>query len=78
MCCFLSDYHHRSRTNSSVGETEFVILQSSPIGHMHWQPVSISVGGNSESLSEHSSRSSSQLPSPGKILPDYDLIECFL
>ncbi|XP_063923502.1 kinase D-interacting substrate of 220 kDa B isoform X3 [Zophobas morio] len=57
---------YRSRTNSSsgVGETEFVLLQSSPIGHMHWQPISISVGGTSESLSEHSSRCSSQLPSP--------------
>ncbi|KYB25524.1 Kinase D-interacting substrate of 220 kDa-like Protein [Tribolium castaneum] len=31
---------------------------------MHWQPISISIGGNSESLSEHSSRCSSQLPSP--------------
>ncbi|CAH1969286.1 unnamed protein product [Acanthoscelides obtectus] len=56
----------RSRTNSSsgIGETDFVLLQSSPVGHMHWQPVSISVAGNSESLSDHSSRCSSQQPSP--------------
>ncbi|XP_018570623.1 kinase D-interacting substrate of 220 kDa B isoform X3 [Anoplophora glabripennis] len=56
----------RSRTNSScgIGETDFVLLQSSPIGHMHWQPVSISIAGYSESLSDHSSRCSSQPPSP--------------
>ncbi|KAJ8917768.1 hypothetical protein NQ315_010674 [Exocentrus adspersus] len=56
----------RSRTNSScgIGETDFVLLQSSPIGHMHWQPVTISIAGNSESLSEHSSRCNSQPPSP--------------
>ncbi|CAG9821942.1 unnamed protein product [Phaedon cochleariae] len=57
---------YRSRTNSSsgaVGETDFVLLQSSPVGHMHWQPVSIGVG-HSESLSDQSSRCSSQPPSP--------------
>lgn len=59
---------YRSRTNSSsgIGETDFVLLQSSPVGHMHWQPVSISIGGYSESLSEHSSRCNSQPPSPSK------------
>ncbi|XP_060527661.1 kinase D-interacting substrate of 220 kDa B isoform X3 [Cylas formicarius] len=53
----------RSRTNSSsgVGEADFVLLQSSPVGHMHWQPVSLSVA---ESLSDQSSRGSSQPPSP--------------
>ncbi|CAH1185599.1 unnamed protein product [Phyllotreta striolata] len=59
---------YRSRTNSSsgIGETDFVLLQSSPVGHMHWQPVSISIAGNSESLSlsDQSSRCSSQPPSP--------------
>ncbi|CAG9772825.1 unnamed protein product [Ceutorhynchus assimilis] len=57
---------HRSRTNSSsgIGETDFVLLQSSSVGHMHWQPVSISIAGYSESLSEHSSRCNSQPPSP--------------
>lgn len=57
----------RSRTNSAsgIGETDFVLLQSSPVSHMHWQPISISIQGTSESLSEHSSRCSSQLPSPG-------------
>ncbi|XP_015838726.1 kinase D-interacting substrate of 220 kDa B isoform X2 [Tribolium castaneum] len=61
---FPRDYRSRTNSSSGVGETEFVLLQSSPIGHMHWQPISISIGGNSESLSEHSSRCSSQLPSP--------------
>jgi hypothetical protein len=65
---YLRGYRSRTNSSSGVGETEFVLLQSSPIAHMHWQPVSISVGGNSESLSEHSSRCSSQLPSPGKIM----------
>ncbi|XP_045472917.1 kinase D-interacting substrate of 220 kDa B isoform X2 [Harmonia axyridis] len=53
----------RSRTNSTsgIGYTDFVMLQPSPIGH--WQPVSICIQGNSESLSE-SSRCSSQVPSP--------------
>lgn len=59
---------YRSRTNSACGliETDFVLLQSSPIGpnNTHWQPISISIGGNSESLSDHSSRCSSQPPSP--------------
>ncbi|XP_056641807.1 kinase D-interacting substrate of 220 kDa B isoform X1 [Diorhabda sublineata] len=56
----------RSRTNSTsgMGETDFILLQSSPVGHMHWHPISISVAGNSESLSDHSSRCSSQPPSP--------------
>lgn len=59
---------YRSRTNSSsgIGETDFVLLQSSPVGHMHWQPVSISISGYSESVSDHSSRCSSQPPSPSK------------
>ncbi|XP_072386697.1 uncharacterized protein Arms isoform X3 [Diabrotica undecimpunctata] len=57
---------YRSRTNSTsgIGETDFILLQSSPVGHMHWQPISIGVAGNSESLSDHSSRCSSQPPSP--------------
>ncbi|CAH0555432.1 unnamed protein product [Brassicogethes aeneus] len=58
----------RSRTNSAcaLGETDFVLLQSSPIGHMHWQPVGYSIGGQSGSLSDLSSRCSwsSQPPSP--------------
>ncbi|XP_049824208.1 kinase D-interacting substrate of 220 kDa B isoform X3 [Aethina tumida] len=58
----------RSRTNSSsglVGDTDFVLLQSSPVGHMHWHPVSISIGGHrhSPTASDHSS-CSSQPPSP--------------
>lgn len=66
---------NRSRTNSSsgLGETDFVLLQSSPVGHMHWQPVSISIAGYSESLSEHSSRCSSQPPSPSKCFA-YEII----
>ncbi|XP_066149832.1 kinase D-interacting substrate of 220 kDa B [Euwallacea fornicatus] len=58
----------RSRTNSAsgIGETDFVLLQSSPVGHMHWQPVGISVAGFSESLSDNSSRCSSQPPSPAQ------------
>uniref|UniRef100_A0AAR5PQA6 KAP NTPase domain-containing protein n=1 Tax=Dendroctonus ponderosae TaxID=77166 RepID=A0AAR5PQA6_DENPD len=57
---------NRSRTNSSsgIGETDFVLLQSSPVGHMHWQPVGISIAGYSESLSGNSSRCNSQPPSP--------------
>ncbi|XP_076265241.1 ankyrin repeat-rich membrane spanning isoform X2 [Rhynchophorus ferrugineus] len=66
---------YRSRTNSvaGMGETDFVLLQSSPVGHLHWQPVSISIAGFSESLSDHSSRCSSQPPSPvqeRKSMPD--------
>ncbi|XP_030768252.1 kinase D-interacting substrate of 220 kDa B isoform X3 [Sitophilus oryzae] len=68
-CCppdVTSSRGHRSRTNSTsgLGETDFVILQSSSSGHLHWQPVGISIAGYSESLSEQSSRGSSQPPSP--------------
>ncbi|XP_017768310.1 PREDICTED: kinase D-interacting substrate of 220 kDa isoform X3 [Nicrophorus vespilloides] len=54
-------FDYRSRTNSScgIGETDFVLLQSSPIGALNWQPVSISIQGNSENISEQSSRCSS-------------------
>ncbi|CAH1112571.1 unnamed protein product [Psylliodes chrysocephalus] len=57
---------YRSRTNSSsgIGETDFVFLQSSPVGHMHWQPVSIGANSESLSMSDQSSRCSSQPPSP--------------
>nr|XP_023022551.1 kinase D-interacting substrate of 220 kDa-like [Leptinotarsa decemlineata] len=61
---FLRGYRSRTNSSSGIGETDFVLLQSSPIGHMHWQPVSIGVAGNSESLSDQSSRCSSQPPSP--------------
>lgn len=62
---FVDIKSNRSRTNSTsgVGETDFVMLQSSPIGY--WQPISISVHGNAESLSDHSSHGNSQPPSPG-------------
>ncbi|XP_044755573.1 kinase D-interacting substrate of 220 kDa B isoform X5 [Coccinella septempunctata] len=56
-----TEYRSRTNSTSGYGETDFVMLQPSPIGH--WQPVSICIQGNSESLSE-SSRCSSQLPSP--------------
>lgn len=67
LCLDVPPQGSRSRTNSSsgLGETDFVLLQSSPVGHMHWHPISISVQGTSESLSDHSSRCSSQPPSPG-------------
>ena len=58
----------RSRANSSsgvIGDTDFVILQSSPISNLHWQPISISVQGNTESISEQNSRCNSPLHSPG-------------
>ncbi|KAL1500913.1 hypothetical protein ABEB36_006332 [Hypothenemus hampei] len=49
----------------ALGETNFVLLQSSPVGHMHWQPVQISVSGCAENLSDNSSKCSiSQPPSP--------------
>lgn len=60
-----TEFRSRSNSTSGFGETDFVMLQASPIGH--WQPVSISIQGNSESLSE-SSRCSSLLPSPGRFL----------
>ncbi|KAK9732317.1 Ankyrin repeats (3 copies) [Popillia japonica] len=54
----------RSRTNSTsgIGETDFVMLQASPVGS--WQPVSISVQGNTESLSDQSSICSTPQYSP--------------
>ncbi|KAK4875156.1 hypothetical protein RN001_011578 [Aquatica leii] len=57
---------NRSRSQSTAGieETDYVILQSSPIGYLHWQPISLSVHGNTESLSDHSSHGSSQPSSP--------------
>ncbi|KAB0794943.1 hypothetical protein PPYR_11782 [Photinus pyralis] len=54
----------RSQSTAGVEETDYVMLQSSPIGFMHWQPVSISVHGNTESLSDHSSHGNSQPSSP--------------
>ncbi|KAI4462246.1 ankyrin repeat-containing [Holotrichia oblita] len=54
----------RSRTNSTsgIGETDFVILQASPVGT--WQPVGISVQGNTECLSDQSSICSTPQYSP--------------
>ncbi|KRT81831.1 hypothetical protein AMK59_5196 [Oryctes borbonicus] len=56
----------RSRTNSTsgIGETDFVILQASPVGSLHWQPVGISIHGNTECLSDQSSMCSSPQYSP--------------
>ncbi|KAF5290012.1 hypothetical protein FQR65_LT11678 [Abscondita terminalis] len=56
----------RSRSQSTAGieETDYVILQSSPIGYLHWQPIGLSVHGNTESLSDHSSHGNSQPSSP--------------
>ncbi|XP_050303117.1 kinase D-interacting substrate of 220 kDa B isoform X3 [Anthonomus grandis grandis] len=53
----------RKSSNSSVGETDFVLLQSS--GHAHWHPVSICISGNTDTVSDISSKSSnSQEESP--------------
>ncbi|KAF5273996.1 hypothetical protein FQA39_LY01111 [Lamprigera yunnana] len=57
-------YRSRSQSTTGIEETDYVILQSSPIGYLHWQPISISVHGNTESLSDHSSHGNSQPSSP--------------
>nr|XP_022916026.1 kinase D-interacting substrate of 220 kDa isoform X5 [Onthophagus taurus] len=54
----------RQNSTSGVGEADFIILQPSPSGPISWQPVGVSVQGNTENLSDTNSQSNSPQYSP--------------